>query len=180
METGIATTLKKHAADAKGDPKVRGAITKHLRETEQHAKAIERALKSMEAGHPVIREGISQLVNLVAGVATSLAADTSVKNAIADFATEHFEIACYTALAEAADAAGERDIARTCRSILKEEQAMAKTLAGLLPTITEKHLSQLEDDPENASRMPAPRAAGKQPAKKTPAKSAPKRKAAKR
>lgn len=33
MEVGIVSTLEKHADDAKGQPKVRAAITKHLRET---------------------------------------------------------------------------------------------------------------------------------------------------
>ena len=94
MEVGIVTTLEKHAADAKGQPKVRAAINKHLRETKKHATAVKKALESLGGSHPVLREGLSKLVNAVAGVGSSLATDTPVKNAIVDISTEHFEIAC--------------------------------------------------------------------------------------
>jgi ferritin-like metal-binding protein YciE len=146
MEVGIVSTLEKHAADAKGQPKVRAAITKHLRETKQHAKTVKKALESLGGSHPVLREGVSKLVNLVAGVGTSLAADTPVKNAIADFATEHFEIACYTSLVQTASELGERRIAADCKAILKEEEAMARTLKSLFPSINSAYLTTLETD----------------------------------
>src|SRR3954466_6511506 len=98
MEVGIVTTLEKHIADAKGLPKVRAALAKHLGETKRHATAMKKALTSLGGTHPAVREGISKAANLAAGLMTSAAADTIVKNAIADFATEHFEIACYSFL----------------------------------------------------------------------------------
>src|SRR3982751_6182557 len=97
MEVGIVSTLEKHIADAKGQPQVRAALTKHLAETKRHATEMKKALASLGGSHPVVREGVSKIVNLVAGLAPSMASDTAVKNGIADFATEHFEIACYSA-----------------------------------------------------------------------------------
>lgn len=158
MEVGIVTTLEKHIADAGGLPKVRAALKKHLAETKKHATAVKQALKSLDAGHPVIREGISKVVNAVAGIGTSLAKDTPVKNAIADFATEHFEIACYTSLAQTADAVGEKKIAATCRAILKEEQAMAKTLEAQFKDVNAFYLRSLDsDEPKRATRASRPR-----------------------
>src|SRR5688572_18404112 len=110
MEVGIVSTLEKHIADAKGLPKVRVALSKHLGETKRHATAMKKALASVGGSHPVIKEGISKMANLAAGLMTSAAADTSVKNAIADFATEHFEIACYNSLIFTATALGEKEI----------------------------------------------------------------------
>jgi ferritin-like metal-binding protein YciE len=149
MEVGIVSTLEKHASDAKGQPKVRAALTKHLRETKKHATAMKQALESLGGSHPVVREGLNKAVNLVAGLATSAANDTPIKNTIADFATEHFEIACYTSLIQTATELGETKIAATCRGILKEERAMAKVLADFLPVVTTKYLSGLDDDPED-------------------------------
>jgi ferritin-like metal-binding protein YciE len=125
------TTLEKHIADAKGLPKVRSALTKHLRETKRHASEMKKALASLGGRHPVLKEGVSKLANLAAGLVTTTARDTIVKNAIADFATEHFEIACYSSLIQTATALGERKIATTCKAILKEEKAMAASLESL-------------------------------------------------
>jgi len=146
MEVGIVSTLEKHAADAKGQPKVVGALKKHLNETKKHATAMKQALASVGGSHPVIREGISKVVNLVAGFGTSAVADTPVKNAIADFATEHFEIACYTSLVQTATELGESKIAAACKTILKEEEAMAKTLKALFPQVNATYLATLDDD----------------------------------
>lgn len=158
MEVGIVSTLEKHIADAKGQPKIKAALAKHLRETKKHATAMKQALESLGGTHPVLREGISKVANLIAGVGTSLALDTPVKNAIADFATEHFEIACYTSLVQLAEEAGESKIVTTCKAILREEEAMAKTLRSHLPQINAAYLDTLEDDEESGnprSRRPA-------------------------
>jgi ferritin-like metal-binding protein YciE len=166
MEVGIVSTLEKHIADAKGQPKVKAALNAHLRETKRHATAMKQALESLGGSHPVVREGISKIVNLVAGLGTSAASDTPVKNAIADFATEHFEIACYTSLAQTAAAIGETRIAATCKAILKEEKAMAKTLQDLFPAINASYLDTLEDEKQDDATGEKRRS---QPARKKPA-----------
>lgn len=146
MEFGAVSTSEKHADDAKGQPKVRAAITKHLRETKKHATAMKQALSSPAGGQPVIREGISKIANLFAGIAISAAKDTTVKNSITDLATEHFEIACYTSLTLTATELGEKKIAATCKAILKEEQAMANTLKSLFPSVNSAYLATLDDE----------------------------------
>jgi ferritin-like metal-binding protein YciE len=115
MEVGIVSTLEKHIADAKGLPKVRAALSKHLTQTKRHATEMKKALSALGGSHPVVREGISKVANLAAGLMTSAATDTVIKNAIADFATEHFEIACYTSLTLTATELGETKIAATCK-----------------------------------------------------------------
>lgn len=150
MEVGIVSTLEKHIADAKGQPKVKAALAQHLRETKKHATAVKQALASLGGSHPVIREGLSKAVNLVAGLGTSLASDTPVKNAIADFATEHFEIACYTSLVQTATELGEKKIAQTCKGILREEEAMAKALKTLFPQINAAYVATLDEEPKKA------------------------------
>lgn len=155
MEVGIVSTLEKHIADAKGQPKVRSALVKHLAETKRHATAMKKALASLGGSHPYLKEGVSKVANLVAGLVTTVAKDTGVKNAIADFATEHFEIACYKSLIVTATLLGERKIAAMCRAILKEEQAMAKTLDSQLTGINEAYLSGLDEEPADAEAKPA-------------------------
>ena len=45
--------------------------------------------------------------------------------AVASYAFEQFEAACYRALVTAAEQAGEREVASTCATILREEEDMA-------------------------------------------------------
>lgn len=151
MEVGIVDTLEKHIADAKGQPKVCAALSKHLRETKSHATEMKKALASMGGSHPVLKEGVSKLVNFAAGLVTTSARDTIVKNAIADFATEHFEIACYAFLIETATALGESKIAQTCKAILQQEQAMAQLLQSQVKEVQAAYFKQLDDDQETAT-----------------------------
>jgi ferritin-like metal-binding protein YciE len=162
MEVGMVSTLEKHIADAKGLPKVRTALTKHLGETKRHATAMKKALASLGGSHPFVKEGISKMANLAAGLVTSAAADTIVKNAIADYAAEHFEIACYNSLIFTATALGEKDIAATCKAILKEEKAMAAALDSQIGAVNATYLATLEDEEDEAAAKPA---APRRPAK---------------
>jgi ferritin-like metal-binding protein YciE len=156
MEVGIVSTLEKHISDAKSQPKVRAALTKHLAETKRHAAEMKKALASLGGTHPYLREGVSKVVNLVAGLGTSLAKDTVVKNGIADFATEHFEIACYNSLIQTATALGETKIATTCKSILEEEITMAKTLESLLKDVNATYLDGLDTDEKSVKKTTTP------------------------
>jgi ferritin-like metal-binding protein YciE len=56
-------------------------------------------------------------------------------NALADYAPEHFEIACCRALSEAARHANQDHIAEVCGEILRDEQEMADWLSSQLPKI---------------------------------------------
>jgi len=146
MEVGIITTLEKQIADAKGHPKVRSALANHLKETKRHAKEMKQALASLGGSHPYIKEGVSKLANLAAGLVPSASSDTIVKNAIAGYATENFEIACYNSLVLTATALGEKKIAAICKGILRDEKKMAATLAGQLKDVNFAYLSTLEDE----------------------------------
>lgn len=153
LEVGLVTTLEKQIAEAKGLPKVRALLSKHLAETKKHATAVKNALASLGGSHPVIQEGVSKLANLAAGVIPTLAKDTVIKNAIAGYTSENMEIVCYKALIITANQLGEKKIAATCKAILKDEQAMAKALDAQLPGLLATYLGGLDDDrKEDASK----------------------------
>jgi len=158
MEMGIVTSLEKHIVDAKGQSEIKSALQNHLRQTKNHAKEIGKALESLGGGRPVIKEGVSKLATLAVGLVSTAAGDTAIKNAIADFATEHLEIACYTSLIFTATELGEKEIAATCKAILKEEKQMAKVLEAQFLGINAAYLKTLDDDPKkktvSASKTP--------------------------
>jgi ferritin-like metal-binding protein YciE len=61
-----------------------------------------------------------------------------LKNFLADYATEHFEIACYRALIVAANEAGHPRIATVCERILAEEEDMAEWIGKNLPAAVQE------------------------------------------
>jgi ferritin-like metal-binding protein YciE len=81
-------------------------------------------------------------VGLLEGMSTGIFRDELVKNAISEYAMEHFEMASYSSLATAAEDAGLTDIARTCREIYGEEAEMADWLEVHIPELTRTHLAQ--------------------------------------
>jgi ferritin-like metal-binding protein YciE len=76
------------------------------------------------------------------GLASAFARDEKVKDLLSAYSMEHFEIACYTALAEAADAAGLPQVSQVCRRIIPDEERMARSLADSLPTVVRSYLGE--------------------------------------
>jgi ferritin-like metal-binding protein YciE len=78
------------------------------------------------------RRTLSSPIGSGEGATTAIFRDQLVKDPLADYASEPFEVACYTALVRAATEFGYDDVARVCTQNLQEDQAMA---AWLLPHI---------------------------------------------
>jgi ferritin-like metal-binding protein YciE len=76
-------------------------------------------------------------------LSTGPAKDEMLKNALADYAAENFEVASYTALIRAAQFLGDQETARVCQQILQEDQEMASWLQQNLPTLVQQTLLQL-------------------------------------
>jgi hypothetical protein len=103
--------------------------------------------------HPrLISDPSREAQMIMCGSGARCRTDTVIKNTLTDFATEHFEIACYNSLIFTAEALGEKQIAATCKRILKEEKAMAAELAAQLKGINDAYLATLEEDEAEEER----------------------------
>lgn len=141
MEKALVDTLRKHAEDAKDHLEIQKPIEDHLRLTENHAEEIEALLDDLGADKSGLKTAMARFTGLVSSLPTSLSDDTLVKNALVEFASENFEIACYTSLIAAAQDLGLEDAAATLESILADEQEMADLLIASIPDITSAHLA---------------------------------------
>lgn len=74
------------------------------------------------------------------GLMHAMASDEVLKNALASAAFEQFEAASYRMLVAAAEVAGEKEIAQTCRTIMEQEVSMADWVWGQLEPLTKKYL----------------------------------------
>ena len=143
MERALVDTLKKHSADAEDYPAIQRPIDAHRKTTEEHADQVAALLDQLGADKSGLKTAVARFTGMVGGLPTSMVADTLVKNAIAEFASEHFEIACYSSLSATAAELGLTDAVSVLEDILADEQEMADSLAVAIPEITLLHLGKV-------------------------------------
>jgi ferritin-like metal-binding protein YciE len=143
MERAQLPILGNHAEDARRHPDVRKRDQKHLKQTKQHAKDIRRCIEHLGGKPSASKKVIGRITGAINSVATEPFEDEILKNFLADYATEHFEIACYRSLIVAAEEAGHPKIASVCREILEEEEEMANWLERNLPMAVRETLAEV-------------------------------------
>lgn len=142
MENSLIQVMENHAKDAKGHATIQAKIQDHIEQTRRHAELVKSCIERLGGHTSAIKSGLSTVTGMMQGMSTGMAKDELVKNALADYAAEHFEIACYTSLISAAHAVGDGETARICRQILDDEEKMASWLEQQIPIITQEHLGQ--------------------------------------
>ena len=162
-ERELETSLEAHIAMTTRKP-LKKRQQEHLRETKAHARELEKRIKKLGGGG-------AQLADKVAGQATgkvkALAkgplhmlrgtgeAEKMLKNVKTEYFNEHEEIATYTAIEALATSVGDRETATLARAIRRDEERMAKFLAGQIPVLTKAVVS--EEIPSSERRKPASR-----------------------
>lgn len=143
MEKNLAQVLENHAKDAKDHPEIQSRIEEHISETSRHAERVKECLRQLGAEPSTIKSAIGNLMGMVQGASTGMFRDELIKNMLADYASEHFEIACYRSLIAAAEEAGKPAVAEICSEILEDEEAMADWLEEQIPEVTRLVLHQV-------------------------------------
>ena len=143
MEKGQVRVLENHANDAKRHPELRARLQRHADETKQQARRLEECLRQFGEEPSTLKNTLSQAMGTVQGIASGAFKDDEVKNALLDYGSEHFEIACYKALIEGARTIGRDAVARICEQILREEEDMARFLEQNLPTVVRDELTSV-------------------------------------
>jgi ferritin-like metal-binding protein YciE len=143
MELAIIPILENHAGDARRFPRVRKRDLKHLKETKQHARLVKECLELLGEKPSAGKKAIGRMTGAINALVTEPFDDEVVRNFLADYATEHLEIASYRAIIVAAEEAGEEEIARICGRILEDEEEMAAWLEENLPVAVSETLEEL-------------------------------------
>jgi ferritin-like metal-binding protein YciE len=151
-EKELETALQAHIGMTTKAP-YKKRLRQHLKETKAHARQVERRIKQLggkaeavPAPGPIgdaasaVTSAASKAVSAAKGPLHALRGtgenEKMLKNAKTEFFNEHEEIATYTAIETLADTVGDKDTAKLARSIRREEERMAKFLAGQIPTLT--------------------------------------------
>jgi ferritin-like metal-binding protein YciE len=141
MERGLEVTLRKQSANNDMHRAVRERAQIHLDETSQHADRIARCLEMLGSSPSTIKTGMGQIMEMAKGTTTMFARDERVKDYLAAYGSEYFEVACYKSLIAGARAAGEEEIVPLLEQNLKEDVAMAEWLDMNIEAITREYLS---------------------------------------
>lgn len=145
MERGLEVTLKKMADNADALPEVRDRVRLHLAETQSHAEDVKACLESLGADTSTLKTTLAEGMEMVMGLGTAFARDERVKDLLKGCATEHFEIACYTALLTAGARLQLSEVTQMCTKIIGEEQAMADWFEERLPDVVSSYLHDVRE-----------------------------------
>jgi len=139
MERSQEAALEKIHNNSSESIQCRTAAATHLAESRQHADTVESLLRSLGEDISSFKTGLGVIAEKINGIGTNLSHDEAIKDLLSNYAIEHFEIACYSAIAAAADVAGLSHIANECRQIILEEEKMAEIIRKELPRSVQEY-----------------------------------------
>ena len=135
METGLISILQTHASHFAQPLPHAGRLEEHVVQTQQHVQRLRECLRRLNPTPSGVKSTLSSAIGSIEGATTTISRDQLVKDALADYASEQFEIACYTALISAATHLGYADVASLCQQNLDEDQQMAAWLLQQIPSV---------------------------------------------
>jgi len=111
------------------DPEILDVLEHHKMETQGHSDRMKARLEA----HDATPSGVKQVGGILSALAKMpmdmVRGEKAGRNARDGFATEHMEIASYELLKRVAEKAGDEETMRVADEIIKQEQAMADTIA---------------------------------------------------
>jgi ferritin-like metal-binding protein YciE len=112
------------------DKQIREVLERHRKQTERHQERLRDRLEDLGRGTSLRKESQTLAGALLKGVTDRVRGDKAGKNARDGFITEHMEIAAYELLERLAERAGDAKTAQVARQNRRDEESMAKKIAG--------------------------------------------------
>jgi ferritin-like metal-binding protein YciE len=152
MEQQAESMLKAQSERLEHYPELKAGIDVHLQETLGQQKLLEECLKRLGGSSSTLKDLTGKAMAFGQAVGGSLMSDEVIKGAMSGYVFENLEIASYTVLIAAAEAAGDTQTAAACEQILAQEEAMAAWLKERLPEITQAFLARSAMQGQEAKR----------------------------
>lgn len=152
MEKQAESMLKAQSGRLENYPELRARIDQHLDETLSQQGLIEGRLDALGSSPSTMKDLSGRMSAFMQGLGGMAVSDEVVKGGMSGYVFENIEIAAYTALIAAAQAAGDEETRRVCEQILPQEVAMAKWLLEHLPGTVTKFLARSASDRDDAKR----------------------------
>ena len=121
-------------------PEIKQRLERHIQETHEQIARLDRILEGLNETRSMVKDNALSFMGNMAAIAHTAAQDEILKNSIANFAFENFEIASYKSLIELAKDTGNESATQPLQQTLSEEEAMAGWIDQHLPEVTSTYL----------------------------------------
>ena len=136
MENQALSIMKPQASRIENYPDVEAQLQKHIAETEGQIVRLDAILESLGEDKSSLKDMALSLAGTFAAVGHTVAPDEILKNSMANFAFENFEIAAYKSLIALAEASGNDAAVDDLEASLNEELDMAEWLDANIEAVT--------------------------------------------
>lgn len=123
-------------------PELEAQLRTHIAETHDQIGRLDAILETLDESASAVKDVSLWLSGTLATLSHRAADDEVIKNSLADYMFEHFEVASYTALIVMAEEGGFGTAIRPLRQSLEEEQAMAAFFVDRLPAVVRTFLAR--------------------------------------
>ncbi|MCB5203741.1 ferritin-like domain-containing protein [Neorhizobium sp. T786] len=135
MENQALSIMKPQIKRIENYPDIAAKLEQHITETEGQIVRLEEILTSLAEDHSSLKDLALSFTGSMAALGHSVAGDEILKNSMANFAFENFEIAAYKSLITIAELGGFSSVVGSLQMNLDQEIAMANWLeSNLRPT----------------------------------------------
>lgn len=125
METQAIQLLSRQVERLENYPELEARMRMHLEESKAQRARLEEALHSLEEEHSALKEAVLGFGGNLAALAHTSASDEILKNILANYMFEHFEIAAYKSLITMSEFLNHAVGTAAARTSLREEEEMA-------------------------------------------------------
>jgi ferritin-like metal-binding protein YciE len=149
MENQALSIMKPQLSRIENYPEVAARLEQHIRETEGQLARLDELLDAIDEDSSTIKDTALSLMGSFAAMGHAVAGDEIIKNSLANFAFENYEIAAYKSLLTIAEAGQFNKAQDFLQLNLNEEEAMADWLRENLPKVTLRFV-ELSDEGRDA------------------------------
>jgi ferritin-like metal-binding protein YciE len=142
MENQALAIIKPQLNRLEHYPEVSELLERHQQETEGQIARLEEILQGVDESPSGLKDAMLSMTGAMGALTHSMAPDEILKNSLANFAFENFEIAAYTSLIAAARLSGATNAIPALEQNLEEERRTAQRIEQMLPLITERFITR--------------------------------------
>jgi ferritin-like metal-binding protein YciE len=140
MEKQAIESVESQQKRLENYPELRNWARDHVQSAQQHRDLIRQCIERRGGSTSSLKDVAMTVMGNIQHLTGTLAADEVVKNAIADYAFKHYQIACYKSLIAASEEAGDAETKRVCEGILSTQQQLADRLLPYVPQVTREYM----------------------------------------
>jgi ferritin-like metal-binding protein YciE len=142
METQALSVMQPQLNRLENYPELKALLEQHYRETEEQIARLDQIFESLGESASGMKDTMLSAMGSMQSMSHALASDEILKNTMADYMFEHFEIASYTSLITMAEVEGLTNAVSLLERTLEEERRCAASIYEMIPVVTQRFMQR--------------------------------------